>query len=122
MKLFFLFLIFSATTFAETKSFYCTSEAILKMDFIGILEDGKLVGDLGVNIEDSFFEVKKEDIKEFWNKETSKGHEFGFLVDEKATSYWIDLQVLDSRGKVSSDYRGITLKENNVYCDFESLL
>ena len=122
MKAILVLAFLSTNVLAETKKFYCKAEAILEMDFVGQVENGKLVSDLGVIIEGSFFDVKKEDVKEFWNKETSKGHEFGFLVNEEATEYWIDLKTIDFNGTVSTDYRGITLNESNVYCEFESLL
>ncbi len=122
MKLLLVLAFFSFNAVALDQTFYCESEAILKMNFMGSLKDGKLASDIIVDIEDSAFFVKLEDVKEFWNKEGNKGHEFGFLVDEKTTNYWIDLQVIDSEGKVSTDYRGITLDNNNVYCEFKSLL
>ncbi len=114
----FLILFFLSFNLYAKNSFYCEATAILKMDFMGKVEEGKLLSGITVIIEGTPFLVEKENVVKFVDKKTSKGHAFGFLVKEKDTGYWISLKTLNGVGKVSTDYRGITLDNKDVDCLF----
>ncbi|MDA8792884.1 hypothetical protein N9N67_06530 [Bacteriovoracaceae bacterium] len=114
----FVGVLFSSHAHSPT-SFYCEASAILKMDFFGEINQGKLKSDLNVIIEGSLFVVENQNVATFTlNKNKDDGSiSLAFKTFEKENKYWIDLDTVKGIGNVKTDYRGITL-DDDVYCRF----